>query len=30
MHARRASDMYVELCEEDKTVPGDEYDVGNS
>ena len=28
MHARTPSDMYVELCEEDKTEPGDEHRRG--
>ena len=29
-YARTASDMYVELCKEDKTEPGDEHRCGNS
>ena len=28
MHARTASDIYVEMCEEDKTEPGDEHRCG--
>ena len=28
MHGRTASDLYIELCEEDKTQPGDEHRCG--
>ena len=30
MHARTASDIYVELCDEDKTDPGDEHPCGEA